>query len=233
MQRLLLCLAVWIGLGSAAMALEPPKVEYSADTRMETADAVIEGVVFHARDKERRETKTGGDAMTMIIRQDKKVIWMLMPDANAYMEMGVGQSQDKSDFSEYEIEETKVGEEVVNGVKTTKKKVIMTKKDGSKLGGFWWTTKDDIPVKMDMIAVEGQNKDRIKIELTNLKVGKQDPRLFEIPEGYMNMSRGMPNLKDLMQEREPIDEGRPGTPPNQQPNENEGFDLQKIFDLMK
>ena len=232
MRIIMICFIALMGFTDPALAFESPKVEYSADTRMETADGIMEGVVFHAPGKERRETKTGGEPMTMIIRQDKKVIWMLMPEANAYMEMGLGQSKDKSDFSDYEIEKTQVGEEVIDGIMTTKSKVIMTKKDGSKLGGFWWTTKEDIPLKTDLISVEGKTKERIKMELTNLKIGKQDPKLFEIPADYMNMSMGMPNLNDLMQEREPIEEGHPGQKPAAQPKE-EGFGLKNIFDLMK
>ncbi len=217
MRLILVWLAASIGLASPGLAWEGPQVEYSGDTRMETADGVMEGVVYHAPGKERRETKMGGESMTMIIRQDKKIIWMLMPDANAYMEMGLGQSKDKSDFSEYEIEKTKVGEEEIDGIMTTKSKVIMTKKDASKIGGFWWTTKEDIPLKMDMISVEGATKERIKMELVNLKIGKQDPKLFEIPADYMNMSMGMPNLKDLMQKLEPIEEGRLEKKPVEKP----------------
>ncbi|MGD9853249.1 MAG: DUF4412 domain-containing protein [Nitrospirales bacterium] len=221
-----------IGLGSPALAWEGPKVEYSADTQMETADVVMEGQVFYAPGKERREMKTGSDGMTMIIRQDKKVIWTLMPEANAYMEISLDQSQDQTDLSDYHIEQTTVGEEVVNGVKTTKSKVIMTKKEGSKLGGFWWTTKEGIPVKMDMISVEGQSKERIKMELTNLKIGKQDPKLFEVPADYMNMSMGMPNLKDLMQDQEAAQDDRTGRQPETEPNDR-GFGLQNLFDMMK
>ena len=232
MRMILVWVAASIGLASPVLAWEGPQVEYSGDTRMETAEGVMEGVVYHAPGKERRETKMGGESMTMIIRQDKKVIWMLMPDANAYMEMGLGQSKDKSDFSQYEVEKTQVGEEEIDGIMTTKSKVIMTKKDGSKLGGFWWTTQEDIPLKTDMISVEGQTKVRIKTELTNLKIGKQDPKLFEIPDDYMNMSMGMPNLKNLMEEREPIEEGRPGHPPTEEPKD-EGFGLKNLFDLIK
>ena len=232
MRIILTCFAAIMGLGSPALAWEGPKVEYSADTQMETADVTMEGQVFYAPGKERREMTTGNDGMTMIIRQDKKVIWTLMPEAKAYMEMSLDKSQDKTDFSDYHVEQSTVGEEEVNGIKTTKSKVIMTRKDGSKLGGFWWTTKEDIPVKMDMISVEGKTKERIKMELTNLKIGKQDPKIFEIPADYMNMSMGMPNLKDLMQEREPIEEDRPGRKPPAEPKE-EGFGLKNIFDLMK
>lgn len=155
-----------------------------------------------------------------------------MPDANAYMEIGLGQSKDKSDLSQYHIDQTTVGEEEINGIKATKSKVIMTKTDGSKLGGFWWTTKEGIPLKMDMISVEGKTKERMIMELTNLKIGKQNPKLFEIPADYMNMSMGMPNLEDLMKEREPVPEGRPGENPPDEPKE-EGFGLKNLFDLIK
>jgi len=216
MRVILVWLAASIGLACPVIAWEGPQVEYSGDTRLETADGVMEGVVYHAAGKERRETKMGGESMTMIIRQDKQVMWTLMPDANAYMEMSLDHSRDKSDFSQYHIDQTTVGEEEINGIKATKSKVIMTKNDGSKLGGFWWTTKEGIPLKMDMISVEGKTKERIVMELTNLKIGKQDPKLFEVPADYMNMSMGMPNLKDLMQEREP-EQGRPAKKPAGKP----------------
>ena len=59
--------------------------------------------------KERRELTTSGEPMIMIIRQDKKVIWTLKPEANAYMEMSLEESQDKTDFSAYQIDQTIAG----------------------------------------------------------------------------------------------------------------------------
>lgn len=122
-------------------------------------------MVFHTPGKERRELTTSDEPMTMIIRQDKKVMWTLMPEANAYMEMSIEESQDKTDFSAYQIDQTTVGEEDINGVRTTKSKVIMTNKDGSKLGGFWWTTKEGIPLKMDMISVKGKTKENLPVPI--------------------------------------------------------------------
>ena len=165
MHGILVWLAVSIGLATPLFAWEGPQVEYSANTRMETADGVMEGMVFHTPGKERRELTTSGEPMTIIIRQDKKVMWTLMPEANAYMEMSLEESQDKTDFSAYQIDQTIVGEEDINGIKTTKSKVIMTNKDGSKLGGFWWTTKEGIPLKMDMISVKGKTKENLPVPI--------------------------------------------------------------------
>lgn len=85
---------------------------------------------------------------------------------------------------------------------------------------------------MDMISVEGKTKERITMELTNLTIGKQDPKLFEIPADYMNRRMGMPNLKDLMQEREPIEDNRPRQPTADEPID-EGFGLKTLFTFIK
>jgi len=123
---------------------------------------------------------------------------------NMYMEMSMDQLE-SSDLNSMDVEQTVVGNETVNGVQTTKYKMIATKKDGSKFGGFFWTTKDGIPMKMDLLSKEGDKKMRIVSELTNLKVEKQNPALFEIPAGYtkndmgaMMGQGGAPNIQEMM-----------------------------------
>jgi len=202
-----LVLASALLLPAMAMAAPPPepKVEYSADSTMETEGGMtMKSRIYSSPGKQRIEMGGAGGNIT-IMRRDKKVMWQLMGDM--YMEMPMSQSQDPHDM---DVQMTKVGEETVNGVKTTKSKVIVTKKDGSKFGGFFWTTKDGITVKMDLLSKEGDKKMRMTQELTNLKVGKQDPKLFEIPPGYTKndmgaMMGGMgkgkggrPNLDEMM-----------------------------------
>ena len=55
--------------------------------------------------------------------------------------------------------------------------------------GFFWTTKEGIPVKMEMYKA-GDRKFRMTAELTNLRIEKQDPALFEIPSGYIKNDMG-------------------------------------------
>lgn len=47
MHVILVWLVASIGLATPLLAWEGPQVEYSANTRMETADKVMEGMVFH------------------------------------------------------------------------------------------------------------------------------------------------------------------------------------------
>jgi len=185
-------------------AASPPesRVDYSADSTMEMEGGMtMKSHVYHTSGKERMEMG-GADGSVTIIRKDKKVMWQLMGDM--YMEMPLDQSN-SSDLSAMDVEQTAVGEETINGIKTTKSKVIATKKDGSKFGGFFWTTKEGITVKMDLLSKEGDKKMRMASELTNLKIEKQDPALFEIPAGYtkndmgaMIGQGGAPNIQDMM-----------------------------------
>lgn len=185
------------------IAAPPPevKVDYSADSTMETEGGMtMKSRLYHTVEKERMEMG-GSDGMVSIIRKDKKVVWQLM--GNMYMEMPMD-SSNASGMDAFDItEQVEVGPETINGLKTTKSKIVAVKKDGSgKFGGFFWTTKEGITVKMDMLSKEGDKKMRMTSELSNLKIEKQDPALFEVPAGYTKndmgaMMGGMPNIEDM------------------------------------
>lgn len=191
LQRLVLMIAL-TSLVSAfpvgAAQLTRPQAEYSADSVMQTEEGTIEQHVYATPMKERQELLTGsGDGVVQIFRYDTKVMWQLMPSEHMYMEHSMekaaGQNKGK-DVSKWDFEETVVGEETLEGVKVTKYKTIATSTDGKKYGGFSWRTKEGIAVKQDLLYKEGNEKHRITTELKNLKVGKQNPKLFEIPEGF-------------------------------------------------
>lgn len=191
----------------AVNAAPPPdvQVDYSADSTMETeGGTTMKSRIYHTANKERMEMG-GSDGMTMITRKDKKVVWQLMGDM--YMEMPMDASN-SSGMDEFDIvEQTEAGQETINGIRTTKFKIVAVKKDGSgKFGGFFWTSKEGITVKMDLLSKEGNKKIRMTSELTNLKIEKQNPALFEIPAGYtrndmgamMGMG-GMPDMDEMKQ----------------------------------
>lgn len=188
-------LAIVISVGSfvsPSAQAQPDSAPYSADFTMETAEMAQTGRIYTSAGKERRESVMEGMTMINIRREDLGKVWILMPAEQMYMEIDVGQ-QDASEMAatnpaDYDVQMTEVGPEVLEGVETIKQKVIMTGADGSKMGGFWWMTSDGIPIKMDMLAIEDGDKMRFKQQLTNLVPGEPDPSLFEVPQGYQNMS---------------------------------------------
>jgi hypothetical protein len=187
--------------GTAAAVEEKLNVEYSADQVVEAEDGAMKSRMYYTPTKERREMNQGGQSMVMIMRHDKKVAWTVMPEEKMYMEAAMKPSTDKTDMSAYKIEQTPVGQEMLNGVNMNKSKIIMTHSSGSKMGGFMWMTKEGIMAKIDAIAVEKGSKDRFKMEQTNIKVGKQPADLFELPRGVEKMDMGgmgMDMMKGMM-----------------------------------
>lgn len=242
MRATLVVTSMLLGAGTLAHAAEPIplKVEYSADYVMETADGAMRGRLNGAPGLERREDLIEGSTMISIRRDDKKVMWMLMPSERMYMEMKFGQMEGGKSRTpspeEYKTEMTTEGREEVNGMMTTKSKVIMTGTDGSKMGGFWWTTDDGLLVKMDVISVAKGEKIRMKRELTNVKIGPQPKDLFEIPAGYQSMSMGLaggmlglPRASDDAKEGDKPAEGQPAA---EQPKKKKGFGLGILKDAV-
>ena len=198
-QRFLFAAIFASVLAAAPVFAEPPRgamgtmpqVEYSADESIQTEDGLMSYHVARTPMKERRDNLKMGDdstaGMVQIIRRDSKLMWQVMPSEKMYMEMKLGQApQGKKvvDVDAWTFDETVVGPEVLNGVNTTKYKTIATSTDGKKYGGFTWRTQQGIAVKMDVLYKEGTTTSRMTTELKNLEVGQQDPKLFEVPDGY-------------------------------------------------
>jgi hypothetical protein len=222
-------------LAAPALAIEPARVEYSADYTMETAESVIKGKIYQTPNKERRDMDAGGHQMVMILRRDKKLAWNLMPSERMYTEISLSDPQvSKDDLSNFDVEATEIGPDTVNGVKTTKSKIIMKEKkpNGTKMGGFWWVTRDNIVMKLDVIAVDKGEKMRMKMELDNLKIGKQDPALFEIPPGYNKMDMGMGGMGKLLMGGEDRAEAKAGGS-GRGAKENSGFGIKDVIKLLK
>ena len=193
-----------------ASQLSRPQVEYSADSVIQTEDSTTEQHVYVTPTKERREMLTGsGDGAVQIFRYDSKVMWQLMPSEKMYMEHQMGKAAAK-DMSQWDFEETVMGQEVLNGVQVTKYKTIATSTDGKKYGGFSWRTREGISIKTDLLYKEGNEKKRMMTELKNVKVGKQDPQLFEIPQGVTKFD--MSGMMGGMMGREPMGQAQTGRP---------------------
>ena len=183
-------LAAWLPAQAAPM--NRPQAEYSADATVENEEGTTKQKIFVTPTKERKEMLTGsGEGAVQIFRYDSKVMWMLMPSEHMYMEYSIGGGPSKgSDTSQWTYEDTVVGEETLNGMRVTKYKTIATSTDGKKYGGFSWRTQEGINVKQDLLYKEGNDKKRMLTELSNLQIGRQNPKLFEIPDGFTKFDMG-------------------------------------------
>jgi hypothetical protein len=173
-----------------------PSVEYSADRVMSTESGSMTGKVYSAPEKERMDLKEGGGVVN-IVRMDKKVMWTLMPSEKKYMEHKFSEQKgkrEKGDYQDCDVRQTDAGKEEVNGFPTRKMATEISCPGNDKFTGTFWLTKENIPIRMET-SKAGSKKDMVRIELKNLKIGKQDPSLFEIPAGYTAMV--VPSFGDI------------------------------------
>ncbi len=254
---------IWCSV-EAAQPMQRPQAEYSADETIQSEEGTIQQKVFVTPTKERKELLTGsGEGAVQIYRYDTKVMWMLMPSEKMYMEhstAGPRRQGQGTDTSQWTYEDTAMGEETLNGIAVTKYKTIATSTDGKKYGGFSWRTPEGINVKQDLLYKEGNDKKRMLTELSNLRIGRQDPSLFEIPEGFTKFDMGgmmggmmggagmgrpgPPTGRPDMSGMPPPNTRQPGTrpeavtPPNEAPPApdtpaDDRSDMQKATDMMK
>jgi hypothetical protein len=81
-----------------------------------------------------------------------------------------------------------VGREVVDGIATTGYAVDKTIAEG-RLKGTVWLSREGIPMRCDGSFVSRNGKvSTVHWELHDIKIGRQDDALFEIPSGYTTLS---------------------------------------------
>lgn len=194
------CLAGLLILPWTALAegFSQPTAEYSADRHIIAEGGSFEGKVHSAPGKERMEMQAG--EATTIVRMDKKVMWTLLPAQKQYMEFQFSEQGEKNraqgDYRDCDVRQTDAGKETVEGFETRKMAMEITCPGNEKRSGTVWLTKENIPIRMES-SRSGSKKDTVRVELKNLKIGKQDPKLFEIPAGYAKME--MPSFGNIRQ----------------------------------
>lgn len=185
-----LCTAFWL----QASSLPTPAVEYSADRTITSSMGDMQQKVFHSFGKERVEMQMEDVQTVMISRPDLGKFWNLMPMFEMYMEIDADKAGQMSGKAPDDMTIEKVGPDTVNGIATTKYKMLMKDKSA---GGFLWLTAEHIPLQMDFISKEGGETSRVKMSMSNLKLGKQDAQLFELPEG-LNQMPAMGNMLEML-----------------------------------
>ncbi|HYB10495.1 MAG TPA: hypothetical protein VEJ16_12575 [Alphaproteobacteria bacterium] len=183
--------------------LSPPTVDYSADVTMTYLgdssktgdDDEIKGKVIRTREKERREMTVEGDLEIMIVRLDRKVVWSISPEEKLYIESPLDEALGRAPGPDGKVKEPEVsletiGTEAVGGVQATKRKIVGKDVDGSPIDGVVWVSEQGIVVRVDSNVVDEDGKHHtVRMELHNLRVGPQDPKLFEIPADYKRVSQ--------------------------------------------
>ncbi|CQR74856.1 hypothetical protein SOV_08770 [Sporomusa ovata DSM 2662] len=146
--------------------------------------------IYMTNSKVRVET----DEMVNILRMDKKLVWMLMPEDRMYMEqefnLATAKNQKQTPTAEPPADEDEkifILRETVNGYVADKYQINAKKQDSHYI---WLSSDPGIMMQVKTAAIDGSWWQ----EFRNIRLGEPDPVLFEIPDGFSKMSMAMPGM---------------------------------------
>jgi hypothetical protein len=128
-----------------------------------------------------RMKQMGMGKLTVIIRRDKGLSYMVYPDMKAYTETA---TQEKyAPVADYKSASTKLGQETIDGHDCVKNKVVVTAPDGSTHESTVWNATDlkDFPVKIQSTSEKGT---AMVILFKDVKLEKPDESQFDPPSDF-------------------------------------------------
>ena len=184
---------IWALLVAALLALPAgaaPAAEFSAIIVTTLRGETRQGKIYLKGDKVRREFAQSGGTAIVVLQGDKKIMWMLEPQTQSYLEMPFDQEAFAKTLNQPQEGEGKklVGAETLNGYVTDKYETAVTTATGTLRSTMWIAKKLGVPIR-----IETADKSFVQ-EYKDIKEGGVDDALFEMPAGYRKkaMPPGMP-----------------------------------------
>ena len=168
--------------------------EFTADMITKAGGQEIPGKVYVKGEKMRNEIQAAGHPIINIMRPDKKLVWIIMPQQKAYMEMPINQETQQKMMTLTEKQKArmkKVGTDTIDGYTCDKYETTMDHQGKSTKVYSWVATDLGIPIKV--VSEDGS----FAMEYKDIKPGGVADSLFEAPQGYqkMKMPFAMPPSK--------------------------------------
>ncbi len=171
-------------LGDAAVA-------YSAERTVVLDGRTYTGTVFHIPGRDRDEQDIQGIAEVIILDAAAKQGFLFLPMLKTYVTFAFPPLL--AELGDPALRRSPVGQEVVNGVRTTKYRIDHVAADGSRARGFAWVSARGVLMRLDgtITRAHGGRPMQLRMELANLAIGPQDPALFQLPPGLVQLPSGM------------------------------------------
>jgi hypothetical protein len=169
--------------GYSQIGLRP----FSADQIHTMGKKITNGKIFATDKAVRTEGEDAkGKKSISILRFDRKVVWILMPDQMMYMEMpavGAGIAELARNMEGAAVQRQPLGTEQV-GPYLCDKYRVQVNYEGHEYTSIEWAAKE-----LDGFAIKkAGEKGAWSTEYRNVRLAAQDPSLFEIPTGYQNLN---------------------------------------------
>lgn len=182
---ILVVILVPSGRAAAAM-IGDARVSFRAERTVMVNGRTYTGPVFHVPGRERQEQELWGTKEVFILDAAAARGWLIVPSFKTYVEFPFPPVM--ADLASPDLTREPLGQETVNGVRTTKYRVDHTADDGTRAKGYLWVSRDGVLMKLaGTITRAGTKPLSITMELSHLEMGPQDPSLFELPPGLVKL----------------------------------------------
>jgi hypothetical protein len=181
----LVCAVLFSAQGVSAQLFSKP---FSADQVVTKDGKTTTAKVYATPTAMRAEGVQDGKKYITILLYDRKVLWSLMPDEKMYFEMPMPAGAQvaagmKEMMKGMQVKHEPLGSEQVGGYRCDKSRMTVTWE------GITGTTIEWAAKELGGFVVKKQDVESGEItEYKNIRVGPQDPSLFELPAGYKKMS---------------------------------------------
>lgn len=180
---------LFFALNAGAAEIKPPQTPFSAYMTFRSGNNLkMEGPLWYARGRERREISMQGRKITFITRSDRNAVYMIEPTQKMAMQMKMQPGMryyDKGMMAE--LNPKRVGKERISGEDTVKYRVNSAKGSKDGFNGHMWVTGDGIVMKLEGKSLSRGQATSMAMHLKDVKRAPVAPSLFEIPPGYRVM----------------------------------------------
>lgn len=162
-------------------------IGYRAERTVTVDGRSYSGTVFHMPGRDRHEQRIAGIFEVILLDAAKKRGFLIVPMLQTYVPFAFPELMAELDQPDWR--RAPAGEEMVNGVRTTRYRIDHTAADGSRARGFAWVSAEGVLMRLkgSVTRPGASHPTTIRMELTDLARGPQDPALFQLPPGLVEL----------------------------------------------
>ena len=187
MKYLKLFFIFFLSFSVNAKTLKLPDVvaEYVCNTKFIIGVTVLETRTFQGKNKKRIDTVIGNVPQSVIIDYEKQTATWVWPKTFSYLSVPlIKENQENLKKATNITKLDKIKSDYIRGFEVDLYKLKLNLPDGTTEESTRWITKHGITLKEVGFIKGNEGKIHFYSEFSNVKIFKQDDKLFEVPEGF-------------------------------------------------
>jgi hypothetical protein len=178
------------------------ETEYQADALFGSGTRAQPGRFGRTREAIRQEVDGGGGTHTIIVRLDQRVAWTMLPGVRVVIECDLhGLNLPVAALTGSGgagLRKVAGPRETVGGVPTTRYRVEALPPTQAQFVGDVWASDRGVVMKIVGEGAYGGRRTDLSASFRNVREGRQDPNLFQLPGGYRRVIVPLDNLQVMI-----------------------------------